>query len=84
VRVSVSGSPPSASHRVSLGLVFEATVPSSRNPEIFYRVALLGDGSWACSCPGFANGRRKDRLCRHVDQVREAYERSFTLAGLLE
>jgi hypothetical protein len=71
------------SHRVSLGLVFEVTVPSSRDPEVFYRVALLGDGRWVCSCPGFFHGARKDGECRHIDGEREKRERAASLAALL-
>jgi hypothetical protein len=65
------------------GVVFEAESLSVRDPGLRYRVALLGNGTWTCTCPGFAYARRKDGGCRNIDEVREKYEYSRSLAFLL-
>jgi hypothetical protein len=79
VRVSVARRhlPPLA------GPVLVAEVPSARSPGLAYRVSILADGSWACTCPGFGYQSRADGLCRHIDEVREASERTCSLAFLL-
>jgi hypothetical protein len=82
VHVSVPGPAP-LSHRTALSPVFEMAVTSSRYPDVFYLVTLLADGTWSCTCQGYRYGARLDRLCRHVDQAQEKYERSRTLAGIL-
>lgn len=65
------------------GVAYEAESFSVRDPGLRYRVTLLADGTWTCSCPGFAYRRRKDGGCRNIDEVRGKYEYSRSLAFLL-
>lgn len=70
-------------HRAVLDVAFEGYVTSSRYPDVEYRVTLLPDGIWACTCRGYGYGARADGQCRHIDFVREERERRLTLAFLL-
>ena len=70
-------------HRASLTPAFERYVTSSRYPDVEYRVSLLADGTWACTCSAYGYGSRPDGECRHIDAVREERERRMTLAFLL-
>jgi hypothetical protein len=82
VHVSVSG-PDRPLYLASLTVVFEAGMPSAREPGLVYRVTLHADGTWQCSCPGFRYNSRLDGLCKNIDFVSEQYELSRSLAGLL-
>jgi hypothetical protein len=82
MKVSVSADP--AGLRASPSdVLFAAEVPSAREKDLFYRVALFADGIWTCTCPGYRYEARADKRCRHIDLVREARELSLTLAGIL-
>jgi hypothetical protein len=65
------------------GAVYVAESFSVRDPGLRYQVTLLADGTWTCSCPGFAYRQRKDGGCRNIDEAREKYEYSRSLAFLL-
>lgn len=72
-----------APHRVALAPAFEGYVRSSRYPDTEYRVRLLADGTWTCTCLAYGHGSRADGECRHIDFAREERERRMTLAFLL-
>ena len=78
VSVLVPAPPP---HRVRLGVVFEAGVASSSEPDLVWEVRRFADGHWECRCPGFLYQARADGLCRHIDRVKDA--RALTLADIL-
>ncbi len=73
----------SVPHRGVLAPAWEHSVPSSRYDDIVYRVSLLADGTWTCTCSGYRYGARADGQCRHIDIAREERERRMTLAFLL-
>lgn len=52
-----------------------ATIPSSSNPEITYKVIRGGDGNVYCTCPAwrFQKGiNPKDRTCKHLKKLAAA------------
>jgi hypothetical protein len=58
-------------HRVAIGAARQWLFPSASRPGVTYTVTLGGDGGWECTCPGCEHGRRRDGLCRHIDEARE-------------
>lgn len=82
MRVSVQA-PLMAPHRIAVSPVWEHRVRSARYDDTEYRVRLLPDGSWACTCSAFGYGSRADGGCRHIDIAQEERERQRTLAYLL-
>lgn len=70
-------------HRMALTAVFEGYVTSSRYSGTEYKVCLLADGTWTCTCNGYGYAARSDGLCKHIDFARGERERRMTLAFLL-
>jgi hypothetical protein len=61
----------------------ETEVPSGSEAGLCHTVTRLPDGSLECSCAGFRYQARSDGLCRHIDDVNAAGQRTRCLAEVL-
>lgn len=51
---------------------FVTKVQSKSNPDKVYTVKLRNDGLLTCNCPAWIYNIRRDRTCKHVDEVKKA------------
>lgn len=51
---------------------FVTEVQSKSNPDKSYTVKMRDDGVLTCNCPAWIYNIRRDRTCKHVDEVRRA------------
>lgn len=49
---------------------FMYTVPSHTNPDKKYTVKMDERGFLSCNCPSWIFNHRKDRTCKHIDDIR--------------
>lgn len=49
---------------------FLRTVRSHSNPNKFYTIKMDEEGFLSCNCPSWIFNQRRDRTCKHIDEVR--------------
>ena len=49
-------------------IIWSTKINSSQSDKTYF-VRLGDDGKWLCNCRAFLFGRRKDGLCRHIDEA---------------
>lgn len=60
---------------------FVCQVPSHSNPAKSYTIKMDEHGFLSCNCPSWIFNHRKDRTCKHIDEIRDKVD--IDLRGLV-